>query len=339
MSHKELRLIDLHTDWILQYAPETTVFDPALYPTIPQRLPQAEGYLQGTWAAILSCYRKAEDWARQPDPWSALGDQIARIEAEFSGRLLIGPADHARWLDDPHGLCWGVIGIEGFDALVRTPADLDRLPRLFERGVRLFQPVYTSTSLLGGSSVAGDDRGLTDLGRSFLQTLADVSQGPFGPLPLFDLAHLNPRAASEALDWFETDPQHSERLIPVYSHGGLSHEGFSTPRAMTLDNLKRLRALGGTIGFGVTPPFYTTVEELKASIETAAEIPFQGRAGFEGLCIGTDFMGVDRTLPGLGNVAELLAWIMSAFDARTAEALVQGNATRLMSRITGTATT
>ena len=53
-------------------------------------------------------------------------------------------------------------------------ADLSRLPRLFEQGVRLFQPVYTVTSLLGGSSSPDDDRGLTDLGRSFLEALLAI---------------------------------------------------------------------------------------------------------------------------------------------------------------------
>src|SRR5436305_9674385 len=131
------RLIDLHTDWLLQYAPETTTFGPGLYEEVARRLGQADGYLQGTSAAVLSCYRRAEDWARQADPWAALGQLIARLEAEFPGRLLIGPDDLARCLDDRDGLCWGVIGIEGFDALVRAPADLARLPGLFARGVRL----------------------------------------------------------------------------------------------------------------------------------------------------------------------------------------------------------
>ena len=78
-----LRLIDMHTDWLLQYAPETTLYGPALYPGVPGRLGQAEGYLQGTRIAILSCYRKVEDWERQASPWSALGDLLARIEAEL----------------------------------------------------------------------------------------------------------------------------------------------------------------------------------------------------------------------------------------------------------------
>jgi membrane dipeptidase len=330
------RLIDLHTDWILQYAQETTVFDPSLYPGVPGRLGQSEGYLQGTWIAVLSCYRNTEDWASRADPWSALGELLTRIEAEFSGRLLIGPDDLARCLDDPEGLCWGLIGVEGFDALVRTADDLGRLPRLFERGVRLFQPVYTATSALAGSSAPGDDRGLTDLGRAFLATLADLGTESAGPRPLFDLAHLNPGAASEALAWFEAEPSRPARVIPVYSHGALRHEGFDSPRAMTLENLARLRALGGVVGLSVGPPFYSAADQIKADIETAASIPFLGRTGPEGIAVGTDFLGVDRTLPALGHVAEVVAWLAASFDSNTAFALIQGNAHALLNRVLGT---
>jgi len=101
-----MRLIDLHVDWLLQYAGETVVFEPSLNPDVGARLGQADGYLQATRAAVVSCYRNAADWAAQPDSWAALGQLLARVEAEFPGRLLIGPDDFARWLDDGDGLTW-----------------------------------------------------------------------------------------------------------------------------------------------------------------------------------------------------------------------------------------
>ncbi len=328
-----MRLVDLHTEWLWQYAPETTLFDPALSARMAARLGQAEGYLQGTWAAVLSCSRTAGDWACQADPWAALGTLIARIEAEFPGRLLIGPADVARWLDDPDGLCWGLIGIAGFDALVRGPEDLDRLAGLYERGVRLYQPVQGPSSVLAGSSAAGDDRGLTDLGRAFLQTLVDL--GPVGPRPLLDLAHLGPKAAAEVLTWLEADAGRPRRVLPVYSHGALGPEGDATPCPLALDSLARLRALGGVIGFSAGPPYHATAEGLKGWIETAAAIPFQGRPGFEGLAVGTNFLGVDQTLPGLGHVAEVVAWLSSTFGPAEASALIQGNGRGLFVRARG----
>jgi membrane dipeptidase len=330
-----MRLIDLHVDWLLQYAPETVVFGPSHYPGMGAKIGQVDGYLQSTRAAILACYRTADDWASQADPWSALGQQITRIEAEFAGRLLIGPDDFDRWREDRDGLTWGMIGVEGFDSLIQSTDDLARLPRLFERGVRLFQPVYTSTSLLGGSSVAGDDRGLTDLGRNFLDALLDLQPDSRGPRPIFDLAHLNPSAASDALSWFEADPSRPQRVIPVYSHGTLIHAGFDSPRAITLENLTRLRALGGFLGLGISPPFFRGVEQVRAAFEAVAAIPFEGRIGHEGIAIGTDFLGVSQTLPGLGNAAEVVDWVQKTFDRPIAKALLHENAMELFARATG----
>ena len=325
-----LRLIDLHTDWLLQYTPETTVYDPSLYEGVSARLPQAEGYLQGTRAAILSCYRRADDWAKQADPWAALAALITRIEAEFPGRLLADRDDYIRFLDDPDGLCWGVIGIEGFDALVRSPADLERLPQLFRRGVRLFQPSYMPSGGLAGCSQPGDDRGLTDLGRAFLEALADIGSVPEAPRPILDLAHLNPRSISEVLDWFEADEARPGRLLPAYSHGTPWHEGFDSPRAITLDSLRRLRALGGCIGMGVSPPFFQSRDQVKAAIEQAASLPFLGQPGYEGIAIGTDFLGVDQVLDGLGDVPAILAWLEASFPAEVAALLIEGNARKLL---------
>ena len=71
--------------------------------------------------------------------------------------------------------------------------------------------------------------------------------------------------------------------------------------------------MGGIVGFSVGPPFYQSSEELKAGIETAVSLPFRGKTGFEGIAIGTDFLGVNATLSGLGNVEKVGASISSAF--------------------------
>ena len=207
----------------------------------------------------------------------------ARIEAEFPGRLLIGPDDLARCLDDRDGgLCWGVIGVEGFDAArPRTPAtcDLEHLPGWFARGVRVFQPVYTASSVLGGSSAPGDDRGLTDLGLAFLQALADLEGA--AARPVFDLAHLNPKSAAEALDWFEADPVRPARVIPVYSHGALVHDGYSRPRGRSPlgDASARLRAPRGRRGGSASGRRSTPrpTRSGRQGIEAAATGPLPSR--------------------------------------------------------------
>ena len=330
MGNGSMRLTDLHTDWLLQYAPETTLYGPERYPRVPQRLPQAEGYLSATATAVTACFRNVEDWESRADPWGALGELITRIEAEFAGRVLRGPEDLARRELDGLGLTWAVIGVEGFDYTIRGVEDLERLPALYERGVRVFQPTYTGKSVLAGSSAEGDERGLTDLGRAFLETMAALD----GPAAV-DLAHMNPRAMEETLDWFEADSSRLARLVPVYSHGGLEHDGYRMSRAITMGNLTRLRALGGVIGFGVTPPFYESLDEIVAGIERAAEVPFLGRAGYEGIAIGTDFLGVDRTIEGLGNVPEVIEALMGRLERGAAEPVLHGNADRLVRRLCG----
>jgi membrane dipeptidase len=329
------RLIDLHCDWLLQYAQETTVFDAPLYTGVSERLGQIEGYLQSTRAAVLACYRRTEEWARRTDPWAALHELIARIESEFPGRLLIGSDDHRSWLEDSDGLCWGVIGVEGFDPLIRMPADLNHLPALFARGVRVFQPSYSSRSVLAGSSEPGDNRGVTDLGYAFFQCLYDLVSTTEDPRPVLDLAHLNPTAMSDALSWFEDEDARAARVIPAYTHGAIAHEGFDGPRALTLENLKRLRALGGYVGMSVSPPFFTAPDSVRACLETATSFPYRGQPGFDGLAIGTDFLGVGQTLPGLGTAEEVVSWLFETFDVPTAQSLTRNNARELVRAVTG----
>lgn len=329
------RLIDLHTDWLLQYAPETDLYDEATALRASGAISQAEGYLGATSAAVIALYRDAEDWARRPDPWRALGDLLARAEAEFSGRILIGLDDLARWRDDPDGLTWAVLGVEGFDFLIRDRADLNRLPDLFARGVRVFQPIYGPSSPLGGSSAPRDERTLTGLGRDFLEAILALSPQAVGPRPALDLAHMNPATCSDVLDWFEADSSRSRRVVPLYSHGALAHEGFPGPRAITAANLARLRALGGTVGFGVSPPFYESPDQLRRGIEAAAAMAFKGRPGYEGIALGTDFLGVSRTLPGLRQAPEVREWVVANFVERQATAILRRNAEALLATLAG----
>ena len=143
-----------------------------------------------------------------------------------------------------------------------------------------------------------------------------------------DLAHLGPTASAEALDWFEADAARPRRVLLISSHGAALPDRFPPAR----DTLRRVRALGGVIGFSVAAPYYPTADALKADIDDAASLPFQGRSGIEGLALGTEFLGIDRTLPELGTVEQLAAWIAATFDPPTAAALLQDNARAFLSQ-------
>ena len=225
------------------------MFDPSAYMRIPGRLEQLGGYMSATSAAVLSCACSAADFERPPTSWQLLGDVVTRYEAEFAGRLLIGPEDFGRWCSEPSdGLTWGMLGVSGLDDLVRDQPDLKRLPALFERGVRVIQLVETANSLLAGSAEPGDDRGLTELGRSCLSEIETLpTNDRRGGRPIVDLAHLNPRSMSDVIETVESSAR-TGRILLMYSHGAVAHSGFDGPRALDVQNLARLRAAGSLIG-------------------------------------------------------------------------------------------
>ncbi len=331
-----MRLIDLHMNWLLQYATESVVFDPALYPSIKPRLPQLAAYLQTCRAAIVSCHRAPEDWARQNEPWKALGELITRLEAEFSGRLLIDFDDFARFQDDRDSLTWGMIGVEGFDFLVRSSQDLKHLSALFDRGVRVFQPVSLENNALGGSLAEGDHRGLTDVGFAFLEKLLEVSTE--GPRPILDITGLSLAATSDALAWFEADSTRSKRVLIAQTHGVVADPVLASVSSARRDNLTRLRALGGFVGLSIAPPFVSSPGQLEQMIHTMASIPFEGRVGFEGIAIGTGFLELPETLNGLANADEVVAWFQKAFDRAVAKDLLHDNALMLIAQAVGSRT-
>ena len=258
-------------------------------------------------------------------------------EAEFAGRLLIAPDDVARWHAEPaDGLCWGTLGVAGFDFLVRGPAELDHLPVLFERGVRVFQLAATAANLLAGTAETGDDRGLTDLGRAFLVRLNEVSDyhAP-GSMPIVDLAGLNSRSITGILDWYESQSSHRDRLLLMFSHGEVSLPLDATARALKRDQVVRLRVVGGVVGLTPSRSSDQTTEEFKALIDAIASIPFEGRSGHKGIAVGTNFLACEQTLAGVADVTQITTWVGRTFDRDAATLLLAGNASQLLARAAG----
>ena len=301
-----MRLVDLQCDWLRQYATETTLHERSFYPEIPGRAGRLDGYLLGTSLAVLVCARKQEDWSKQADAWGALGLMISRYEAEFAGRIVRDPGDVARWRSSPaDGLCWGVLGVAGFDFLVREAGDLDRLPGLFERGIRVFQPVASERGVLGGSTAPGDDRGLTDLGRAFLGRVAELSAGGDArPRPILDLAGMNAATMADALRWSEEGPA-SRGMLPIaMSHGTGGYRALLDGSSPDARNIAEVRARGGVVGLTPGLPGCETPDELKHLIDAIAERSHEGHPGYEGIAVGSDLLERDQTPAGLGSARD-----------------------------------
>ena len=325
-----MRLIDLHCNWARQYAAESRQYDASFYPDVAPKAGQVDGYLMGTSLAFLGCGRAEGDWKAQAAPWTSIATMIDRYEAEFAGRLIANLDDYDRWrADADEGLCWGLLGVAGFDRLIREPADLDHLPPLFERGVRVYQPVETADGLLGGSRDEGDARGLGDLGRAFLDRLLELAPpaGKPGPRPILDLAHMNAATCADVLAWFEADATRATRVPPVHSHGGFEVLGPDFPA--------RFRALGGVVGLSVGLPAVDSAATLRSRIEALAAVPCRGQAGYEGIGIGTDYLELDSTAAEFSEVEKVAERISKSFSPGVAAMIGFQNARRLIEAAAG----
>src|SRR5262249_47276498 len=119
--------------------------------------------------------------------------------------------------------------------------------------------------------------------------------------------------------------------------GGWGRGPLAEPGGTGPQQLAQIRALGGVIGLTPCASSHPSPAELHAAIETIASIPFEGRAGYEGIAIGTDFLGSDQPSPGLDDVGRIARWMGRTFDRPTAAALTAGNARRLLLRSVGAA--
>ncbi|GIW89122.1 MAG: hypothetical protein KatS3mg108_3446 [Isosphaeraceae bacterium] len=176
------RLIDLRIDWLAQYRGEWVGSEA---PLPPDRLARLDGYLSETQAAFLIDSR-ASGVALTVDDW------LARIHAEFPGRILADPDDLRRWRAEPQSLCWAVLVLgPGFaaDASLFSAARLDDL---IGRGVRVF-PVRDLSTLdcLDQAAVRAN------------RTLA------------IDLADLPSEMFSGIVGQFAARPERADRLIPI----------------------------------------------------------------------------------------------------------------------------
>ena len=309
------RFIDLRIDWLAQYSPETNLFGPETTARAIGDLPRIEGYLGATSAAFLMLGRDREDWSRRPDSWSALADLIARSEAEFPGRVLRSREDYSHWQSEPDGLTWIVMGVGGFGPLIRTRDDLKRLSRLFERGIRVFQPFSQE------EPTVLDDNGIF---LHFLATLEELNPTEHGPRPILDLAGMDTRKIKQTLAWFEEKDHRAGHILLSHSAGRID-----------MESIARMRSLGGFTVLAASTRSFDSLAALRFAIELVASIPIPGITGYTKIGLASDAFGGGKGLDGIETVPDLGAWAMKTLEPSVASALLRDNATALIAQCVG----
>ncbi len=171
----------------------------------------------------------------------------------------------------------------------------ERLPLLYEAGVRILTPFWRGESCLGGAF--DTERGLTEFGR---RTVKDAEKLGM----ILDLSH-----ASDA-SFFEVASLATRPLIASHS---ASRAVRSHPRNLTDEQFLFFKEHRGLVGLPLYPPHLTE----KAAPDMTALLPhmehFLALGGCDNLALGTDLDGIDESLSDIASgrdltvLAELLA--------------------------------
>jgi hypothetical protein len=142
-----MRLFDLGIRWMAQYAPDTRTGGLIAV----ERLAQLEGYLSTVGAAMIEVtIEPAASPLADHEIIRSVEDQLARIEAEFSGRLLLSADDWRRFQEEPpDAMTWAIPRLCGLDgAWLAMDSVAPRVARWIQRGLVLTEGHQTELDQL-----------------------------------------------------------------------------------------------------------------------------------------------------------------------------------------------
>jgi hypothetical protein len=289
--------MDLGIAWLEQYAAEFELFAPSVSAAAKDQLGRLDGYLSSTDLAFIFLTADPSKAPGEVEPF--VREQLARLQAEFPGRLVRAPADLATMAREPRGhLTWAILGLDSAGSwLSGEPDRLATLALWIDRGVRLI-------GLDGASEVAQAlDR---------LETLAAGNHRVAA-----DLGHLTPAERDQALGWFEQE----RRSL------GLVATRVAWPAELDPGQASRIGKLGGLLGLRPT----ADLDGLGTAIEALRDLGFgPGNAGAIGFA--SDFPRAGAA----GTTDELATWARGRFGRSDAAWLMGGSARAWLGRWLGT---
>lgn len=177
-----------------------------------------------------------------------------------------------------------ILSVEGGKLLC---GDISRLDHLYDRGVRIFNPVWAGQCCVGGAW--DTDVGLTDFGFSVIERCYQL-----GIIP--DVSHASDKMFYEIVGIAE-----SCGGTVIASHS-CSRSVFSHGRNLTDDMARVISELGGIIGVNLVVPHLGSpdVSAVIAHILHLCEV-----AGNSTVCLGCDFDGTDELPCGINGISDL----------------------------------
>ena len=138
-----------------------------------------------------------------------------------------------------------------------------------------------------------------------------------------DLAHAGRKTALNALE--------TARRPVVISHANVN-DVYSHPRNVDGEVIKRLVDKGGMLGLTFIPRTISDSPTVEALVKHTKYV--KERYGVEALAVGTDYLGISTTPPGLESVDKIETFFKalreSGFSGEEVEAVAWRNAHRVL---------
>jgi membrane dipeptidase len=168
------------------------------------------------------------------------------------------------------------LAIEGAGAFA---ADVTRIDRFIDHGLRLVSPAHGKNSPLSSSATgAAVTFGLTDVGKEFCERV-------YAKGALIDVSHVSDAAFADIVI---IAAKHGAPIVATHSN---ARAVAKMPRNLTDDQLRIIAATGGVAGVNFHAPFVTggadaTLDDVVKQVEYLVKI-----AGIEHVAVGSDFDG------------------------------------------------
>lgn len=165
-----------------------------------------------------------------------------------------------------------IFSIEGCDYI----KDIYELERLYNLGLRAILLVWNNENRYG--SGIKTDKGLTSIGREFIQKAIDLNMG-------IDLSHANEKTFYGIIDVLKNN----KGSICYASHSNI-YDICNNPRNLKYEQLIALKEVGGYLGLVMHPPFITdSLDYDVIKSEFLKHVKYAvGVMGIDRVCIASD---------------------------------------------------
>jgi len=218
------------------------------------------------------------------------------------------------FMANQNGRIGAVLSLEGADAL---NGEVSVLHALFALGVRLLGLTWNGSNCLADGVGETRGAGLTQFGRTTVATMQRLGM-------VVDVSHLCARGVWDVLDMTQK---------PVIASHSNAQAVFLHRRNLTDDQIGAIAQTGGVVGATFVPSFIgdsdmLSTDDLLRHVDHLLTV-----AGEDGVSLGSDFDGIERTLTNLRTGADyprLYDLLQTRFGPAVFAKIAGGNLVRVL---------